>query len=162
MRLQIFYFGSNKNMGFAHTSCLQSQQIIMKKAYVWILTYYVPSLVHKERLFNAVHEHLWSASMNCTERLLPDFSLASWKVMSPPLTIPFRIPELSCRWAWWQISCHWRKYFWSHSRESQSLESACKKKRKGVWFFIILWCTGNVTDVSMLKIQNRRKLIACW
>lgn len=34
------------------------------------------------------------------------------------------------------------------------------QKKNGVWFFIILWCTGNVTDVSMLKIQNRRKLIA--
>ena len=29
--------------------------------------------------------------------------------------------ELFCQWAWWQTSCRWRKYFWSHSRGNRSL-----------------------------------------
>lgn len=32
--------------------------------------------------------------------------------------------ELSCRWVWWQTSCHWRKCFWFHSKGSRSLARA--------------------------------------
>ena len=38
----------------------------------------------------------------------------------------------SCRWAWWQTSCHWRKCSWSRSRENQSWVLICNKKNNTI------------------------------
>ena len=56
-------------------------------------------------------------------RAMPDAS-GRWPWLSMPLSSPANPPCLRCRWRWYVVAGHWRRWCWSRYRQTSGLRQA--------------------------------------